>query len=146
MLGTSTNRDAFIELLLRIGVAAAFIYPAVEAFFYPSSWVGFFPAWIRGLPINDIVLLHLFGISEIIIAVWILVGKRIFIPCILATTYLILIITLNWKFMDLLFRDFAILVIPIVLAINSFSLEKEHMKRVQKLWTNIKNTVWNKKI
>lgn len=51
MLGTSTKRDKFIELLLRIGVAAAFIYPAVEAFFYPNSWVGFLPIWIRDLPI-----------------------------------------------------------------------------------------------
>jgi hypothetical protein len=146
MLGTSTNRDKFIELLLRIGIAAAFIYPAVEAFFYPNSWVGFLPIWIRDLPISDIILLHLFGISEIIIAVWILVGKRIFIPCILATTYLILIITLNWKFMDLLFRDFAILVIPIVLAINSYSMEKERIKSSQKIWANFKNTVWNKTI
>lgn len=146
MLGTFINRNKFIELLLRIGVAAAFIYPAVEAFFYPNSWVGFLPMWIRDLPISDIILLHLFGISEIVIAVWILVGKRIFIPCVLAATYLILIITLNWKFMDLLFRDFAILVIPIVLAINSYSLEKERIKSLQKIWVNFKDTVWNKTI
>lgn len=48
--------------------------------------------------------------------------------------------------MDLLFRDFAILVIPIVLAINSYSLEKERIKSLQKIWVNFKDTVWNKTI
>lgn len=132
------TRERVIEILLRIGVAIAFIYPAVEAFFYPNSWVGFFPPWVRDLPISDEILLHLFGASEIVIATWILIGKRIFIPSVLAAIYLTFIVALNWKFMDLLFRDIAILVIPIALAIASYPLEKKRIERVRELWANFR--------
>ena len=127
------TRERVVEALLRIGVAIAFIYPAVEASFYPNSWVGFFPPWVRDLPVSIELLLHLFGASEIVIAVWILVGKRIFIPSVLATIYLFFIVLFNWKFMDLLFRDIAILVIPIVLAIQSYPLERESIAKMKTL-------------
>lgn len=140
------SRSKYIELILRIGIAVAFIYPAVEGFFYPNSWIGFLPIWIRDLPINEITLLHIFGISEIVIAIWILLGRRIFIPSILAIIYLVLIIVLNWKFIDLLFRDFAILAIPISLAINSYSLETGYMQYLQKLKINFRKISWNKTV
>lgn len=125
------TRERVVEALLRIGVAIAFIYPAVEASFYPNSWVGFFPPWmVANLPFSKELLLHLFGASEVVIAVWILVGKRIFIPSILAVIYLSFIVLFNWKFMDLLFRDIAILVIPIVLAIQSYPLERTRIAKV----------------
>ena len=128
------TRERVVEALLRIGVAIAFIYPAVEASFYPNSWVGFFPPWmVENLPFSKELLLHLFGASEIVIAVWILVGKRIFIPSMLAIAYLSSIVIFNWKFMDLLFRDIAILVIPIVLAIQSYPLERGRINEVLKL-------------
>ncbi len=114
------RKHEIVEILLRVGVAIAFIYPAVEASFYPDAWIGFFPLWMRDLPLDDKLMLHLFGASEIFIALWILIGKKIFIPSILASGYLMLIIVLNWKFMDLLFRDIAILAIPFSLAIMSY--------------------------
>lgn len=129
-------RERAVELLLRIGVAIAFIYPAVEAIFYPNSWVGFFPPWIRSLPLDTELLLHLFGLSEVVIAVWILVARRIFIPSVLAIIYLLFIVLFNWKFMDLLFRDIALLVIPIVLAIRSFPLEQESIKMIRAAWAH----------
>ena len=113
-------KQELIEILLRVGVAIAFIYPAVEATFYPNTWIGFFPLWMRNLPIDNILMLHIFGISEIIIALWILFGKRIFIPSILASGYLFFIILINWRFMDMLFRDIAIFAIPLSLAIISY--------------------------
>ena len=131
-------RERAVELLLRIGVAIAFIYPAVEAFFYPNSWVGFFPPWVRDLPVDTEILLHLFGLSEIVIAAWILVAKRIFVPSILAIVYLSFIVLFNWKFMDLLFRDIAILVIPIALAVRSYPLEQDRIAKVWALLSNFK--------
>jgi hypothetical protein len=131
MTHRTATRERVVEILLRIGVAIAFIYPAVEASFYPNSWVGFFPPWmVENLPFSKEFLLHLFGASEIVIAVWILVGKRIFIPSMLAIVYLSSIVILNWKFMDLLFRDIAILVIPTVLAIQSYPLERPRIAKV----------------
>lgn len=106
----------FVMLLLKIGVAFAFIYPAVAAFLMPSSWIGFFPQFIVDFIPNEIILLSIFGISEILIAFWILVGRNIFIPSLLASTYLILIILLNINVFDILFRDVAILFMTLSLA------------------------------
>lgn len=130
------NQNKYVELLLRMGIAVAFIYPAVEAFFYPDSWIGFFPSWMLDLPISDTLLLHIFGASEVIIAFWILLGKKIFIPSLAAAMILIMIIAINWKFMDLMFRDLAILVIPVTLAINSYPLEKERIRNIIKFRRN----------
>jgi hypothetical protein len=110
------QRLGSVELLLRIGVAFAFIYPAVAAYFDPFSWIGFFPVFLRDLVPNESLLLHAFGISEIAIALWILIGKRIFIPSVLAALYLAGIIVFNLSLFDIIFRDFPILLIAVALA------------------------------
>lgn len=119
-----------VTLLLRIGVAFAFIYPAVAAYFNPLAWIGYFPVFLLDLFPNEILLLSLFGLSEIIIALWILSGKRIFIPSILASVYLFLIVALNWAVLDVIFRDIPILLMAIALVICSFpttKIEKSEM-------------------
>lgn len=118
----------FVMLLLKIGVAFAFIYPAVAAFLMPSSWIGFFPQFIKDFIPNEIILLSIFGISEILIAFWILVGRNIFIPSLLASIYLILIILLNINLFDVLFRDVAILFMTLSLATLSRGSNKVRQK------------------
>ncbi len=113
------DRERLAEIILRAAVAIAFMYPAIDAFFNPSSWIGFFPVWMLGF-VPDSVLLHLFGASEIIIAIWLLFAKRIFIPSVLATLYLIGIVAFNWRFIDLLFRDVSILGISVALALTHY--------------------------
>lgn len=113
------DRERLAEIILRAAIAIAFMYPAVDAFFNPSSWIGFFPIWMLGF-VPDAVLLHLFGASEIMIAIWLLFAKRIFIPSVLATLYLIGIVAFNWRFIDLLFRDVSILGISIALALTHY--------------------------
>ena len=111
----------FVMLLLRVGVAFAFIYPAVSAFLVPTSWIGFFPQLVRDFIPNETLLISIFGISEILIAFWILVGKNIFFPSLLASIYLILIILFNINVFDVLFRDVAILFMTLALATLSRS-------------------------
>lgn len=117
----SIDKNRLSEILLRASVAVAFMYPAVDAFFNPASWIGFFPAWMLGvLPFSDEILLHLFGASEIIIALWLLFARHIFIPSMLASIYLVGIIAFNWRFIDLLFRDVSILGMTIALALTHY--------------------------
>jgi hypothetical protein len=111
------NTSKAIELLLRIGVAFSFIYPPISAFINPYSWVGYIPEFMNVLPIESVVLLHVFGIFEIIIGVWLLFGKRIFIPSILATLFLALVVGFNWTQMDVLFRDIPILLMAACLTL-----------------------------
>ena len=111
------QRFGTVEMLLRIGVAFAFVYPAVAAFFEPLSWIGFFPVFLRDIVPNDTLLLYAFGITEIVIALWILIGKRIFIPSSIAGVYLAGIIIFNLSLFDIIFRDLPILLMAVALAV-----------------------------
>lgn len=109
-----------ISLLLRIGVAFAFLYPAVKAVFDPISWISYFPDFLLGI-VPDAVLLHSFGALEVVIALWILSGKKIFIPSVLAALILTAIILFHWSGMDVIFRDVPILFMAIALALMARS-------------------------
>jgi uncharacterized membrane protein YphA (DoxX/SURF4 family) len=108
--------------LVRLGVAFSFLYPPVAAYFDPYSWIGYFPSFIKGF-IPDELLLHSFGILEILIGLWILSGIRIFIPSALATLLLFLIVLFNWPQLDVLFRDISIALASLALVIVSFKEE-----------------------
>jgi hypothetical protein len=64
------------------------------------------------------LLLHLFGALEIGIAIWILFGKQIFIPALIAVVILVLIVVLNVRQMDVLFRDIPILLMAVALLLK----------------------------
>jgi len=96
------------HLFLRIGVAFAFLYPPIDALAHPNDWIGYFPAFMTALPINSLVLLHAFGVLEVILALWILSGWKIRIPSAAAVLILTVIIVLNGAQFSILFRDVAI--------------------------------------
>ena len=111
------HKEGAVLALLRIGVAFSFIYPAISAFVNPDVWIGYFPLIIQDLfGGNDVLLLSLFGITEIVLALWILVGKRIFVPSVIASIYLIAIVLFNLSALDIVFRDISILVMALALA------------------------------
>jgi len=105
------------DLLLRIGTAFAFLYPPLDAFLNPFSWIGYVPAFMRDIA-PEMVLLHAFGILEIVIAVWILSGRRIFVPSCIATVILVLIVLFNMHDFEVIFRDLSIAAMTLALAIT----------------------------
>lgn len=105
-----------ISLLLRIGVAFAFIYPAVAGFFDPYSWVGFFPPFLLDI-IPGTILLPAFGIFEILLALLILFMKQPFYPAIIAAIILLAIVVFDFKTIDIIFRDVSILLMALALAL-----------------------------
>jgi len=113
------GRASYPELALRIGVAFAFLYPPVAAISDPVSWFAYFPAFIRDLPMPHEVILHGFGILEAAIAVWILSGKRLFVPSALATALLLAIVATNLPNFDVVFRDLSIACMSLALAIGA---------------------------
>ena len=97
-----------VHVMLRIGVAFAFLYPALRAIFDPVSWLAYFPTVIRDLPIDSLVLLHGFGAIEVAIALWLLSGWKILTPALLAALMLVGIVAFNTADMDVVFRDLSI--------------------------------------
>jgi uncharacterized membrane protein YphA (DoxX/SURF4 family) len=105
MFSSSATRA---HLLLRLAVAFAFLYPPIAALTDPDSWLGYFPPYFFSLGVPEAILLHAFGVVEVILALWILSGKNIRVPAALATLALLLIVVLNANQFGVLFRDLSI--------------------------------------
>ncbi len=101
--------------LLRLGVAFAFLCPPIDALFSPDSWIGYFPHFMRGF-VPDSLLLSAWGLLEILVALWILSGKRVSFPATLATILLVSIVFFNLPQMEVVFRDLAIACMSATLA------------------------------
>lgn len=110
------------HVALRAGAAFAFIYPAVNAWGDPGSWVGYFPQFVLGagaaVGLAPEVLLHLFGAVEIIVGLWLLWGRYLFWPATAATVLLLAIVAFNLPQMQVVFRDLSIAAITFALAIT----------------------------
>ncbi len=105
------------EILLRIALAFSFIYPAINALFDPYAWIGYFPGFILDLASgNPELLLHSWGVFEVALALWVLFGKKIFIPSVVMTLALIAVVALNPGQFPILFRDVSIALAAAALA------------------------------
>jgi len=111
------NGEKLAHLTLRLGIAFAFLYPPFAALSDPSSWIGYFPQFIRDLPINTVLLLHTFGVVEVVIALWLISGWKVRYPALLAALMLAAIVIFNTNQFGLLFRDLAIAVAAVALAL-----------------------------
>lgn len=117
------------HLALRAGAAFAFIYPAVNAWSDPNSWIGYFPPFVlamgSSLGLGSEVLLHTFGALEIVVGLWILSGWRIFWPSALATAMLLGIVVFNMPQMQIVFRDLSIAALTLALALTHWPKRAE---------------------
>ena len=84
------------------------------------TWIGYLPHAVRGF-VPDLVLLHSFGALEVGIALWILSGKKIFLPSLLATAILLVIVGLNLQDFQIIFRDVSIAAISAALALQALA-------------------------
>ena len=115
-----------MNLALRIGVAFALLYPALNALVDPLAWIGYFSPFTRGY-VPDEVLLHVFGIVEVILALWILSGRRIFWPSAATTLMLLGIVVFNPTNFQVLFRDLTIAAMTISLAVINYGDERRRL-------------------
>lgn len=112
------RRLPLAELLLRAALAFAFLYPPINALFDPYAWSGYFPTFLLTIAGSfELVLLHLFGLAEVALAVWILFGRNIRTPSYIAAALLIAIVVFNLNQFAVLFRDLSIALIALALAI-----------------------------
>ncbi len=103
------------HLLLRVGVAFALLYPPYAAIFDPVSWISYFPDFVRAIPIDPLLLLHGFGVVEVLLALWILSGWRIRFPATFTALLLVVIVATNASQFDVLFRDVPIALMALAL-------------------------------
>lgn len=108
-------KGSLADWVLRGAVAFAFLYPPFNALSQPDAWAGYFPVFLQGY-VPEGVLLHVFGVGEVVLALWILSGWKIFLPSLLAAGMLLAIVGLNMPEFQVLFRDISIAGAAVALA------------------------------
>jgi uncharacterized membrane protein YphA (DoxX/SURF4 family) len=74
---------------------------------------------MRGI-VPDEVLLHSFGAIEVIIALWILSGWKVFYPAVIAGLMLLGIVAFNIPQFPIVFRDLSIAAMALALALMNY--------------------------
>lgn len=109
------RKERIVSLLLRFGLASVFAYAGVAAFLQPSAWVGYFPSFLRDM-IPEGTLLPLFSIAELILAVWLVSGKYVFLAGTISAAMMLGILVFNPALLDITFRDIGLFFASIALA------------------------------
>ncbi len=114
----SLHSSAMTTLLLRIGLAFAFIYPPLSALADPYAWVGYIPDMLLSSGIDSMVLLHVFGVLELIIGILLLLDIHTRKVSAVAGVILFVIVAYHYKQMDVIFRDIPILLMAVALSLS----------------------------
>lgn len=112
-----------VSILLRVAIAFAFIWPALDSLFRDASdWYGFFPAeLIAIIPIPIEMLAIGFALIEILLAAAILFARRPVWPATIAGVILLVITFFNFSAFNIVFRD-------VSLALAAFALALLHRR------------------
>jgi hypothetical protein len=110
---TVTNKD-MVSLMLRIGLAAVFLYAAVSSLRHPVEWIGFLPAFMRDM-VSGATLIKIFAVYELSLAVWLLSGKRAKYAGLLSAATLAGIVVTNPGQLIVTFRDIGLVFMALAL-------------------------------
>jgi hypothetical protein len=100
------------SLLIRLGLAFAFLYAAISSFQNPQSWLGFLPDWLtEASPISPEAMLHAMSVVEIFLALWLLSGKLVKYAGLASALLTASIVAVDLNQLLITFRD-----IPIITA------------------------------
>jgi len=93
--------------LLRIGLAAVFLYAAVGATLAPDQWIGFLPPMIAHV-LGAALALKLFALFQLVMAVWLMTGWLGKWAALVTGLTMAGIILTNLAALEVTFRDVAI--------------------------------------
>ena len=110
------DKEKLASWLIIIGLAAVFLYAGLDSFLSPDAWIGYFPAFMRGV-VSDQLLLGVFSACEIFLALWLLSRRYLFYSGIIAGLTTLGIMIFNLGAFDLVFRDIAIVFAAAALAV-----------------------------
>lgn len=102
------------SLLLRLGLAFAFLYASIASLISPQDWLGYFPLFMRDL-LPSTVLLATFSGIELFVAIWLVTGWYVRYAALLSAFMLAGIIVANLDLFSIVFRDVSIVVMALAL-------------------------------
>ncbi len=118
------KRGKIVFFLLRLSLAFAFFYAGVGAIMSPGNWIDFLPQFLSYIMPPTTFLLG-FGIFEIVLAGWILSGKKLLWSAAIAAAMLGGIVVFNvWAF-SVVFRDVSLMFVALALAISTYPTSRK---------------------
>ena len=120
---SSKDRELLVSFILRAGLALVFLYASISALLEPSPWTGYVPGFVKQIiPVNIFLAIHSF--AELILAFWLLSGKKIFYAALISALAMLSIIVFNLGSLDIVFRDMAIMLSALALAVLHYNKER----------------------
>lgn len=110
---SSTQRAG---LLLRASLATIFLYASIGGFLQPREWVGYLPPLLTN-HISGFILLPFFSSFELALALAFIIGMYTRWAAVLAALTLAGIVAANFSLFIITFRDFALLLAALALAV-----------------------------
>ncbi len=111
-----TGRADLPALLLRGGLAFAFLYAATASFLHPTTFARYFPSFIPGTWSAE--LLPAFAVYEVVLSALLLTNRFTYVASMLAAATLLGIVVANPDAFEVLFRNVAIACAAVALALQ----------------------------
>lgn len=113
------KQNALVFFFLRLSLAFAFFYAGFGALTAPQNWIDYLPQFLAQImPLATILML--FGICEIVLALWLLWGKWLVVSASIAFLMLVGIIAFNTTVLTITFRDISLAIVALALAISAY--------------------------
>ncbi len=107
-------------MLIQLGLAFSFAYAAIGGFMKPENWIGWFPrSVLEAWPGSDGSLLAVWGVLELILALWLISGWKLEAAGWVSAVLLFGVTAANIASMDIVFRDIALGLAACGLAMNA---------------------------
>ena len=104
---------------MRLAVAFPLLYVAFGFWKNPDAWLGYIPSFVQSFGVPQNILLTAIMTVHVILALWILSGWRLFFSALIAAVFFTSIVYFNLNQLDVLFRDIALALAALALAVGS---------------------------
>lgn len=94
------------RFLLRIGLAFAFFYAAIQSIRLPEAWADWIPKFVLALiPVSPTLLIDIVAVGQIGLGLWLISGRRQRLAGGISAAFLLGITVFNLGLLDVVFRD-----------------------------------------
>lgn len=106
------------RFLLRIGLAFAFFYAAIQSIRLPEAWAYWIPKFVLALiPVSPTLLIDIVAVGQIGLGLWLISGRRQRLAGGIAAAFLFGITVFNLRLFDVVFRDVSLALAAVALAV-----------------------------
>ena len=107
--------------ILRLGLGVTFLYIGAQIWRAPEAWGGFIQPWALDImPGSLVAIMKQSAVLDIIIGIWMIIGWRVWIPALLGTIHLgIVLITTTGGWWNIIERDIGLFAATLALFVQT---------------------------